>query len=204
MTFGCGDYLVCPYRWDVGAPEKNSKILDFAARNPAGYTTSTSPDERRVAAAAALANPMNMVWEIWRGQHFVGIFTLEHITPGVDALFHFFFLNESFRARRNLILRFLQLCFEEMGFQRITMHIPEFRGKYLDWVRLKLGFKYEGEGHLAQLPEAEQKAIRAAIGQRPAVWLASIGSRRERTHYHDDRWWDTYAVRLLRDDLPMS
>jgi hypothetical protein len=31
--------------------------------------------------------------------------------------------------------------------------------------------------------------------------LASIGSRREKTHWHDDKWWDTYVVRLLASEF---
>ncbi len=204
MTFGCGEYLVCPYLWSVGNPVKNTKILDYAASAEAGYTTATTPDQRRISAAAALANPANRVYEIWDHLDIVGIFTLEQISPEVDALYHFFFFDGRFRGRRALILRFLREAFTEFGFQRISMHVPAFRGKYLDWVRLKLGFRYEGEAHIASLPESEQKAIRAAIGQRPAVWLASIGSRKERSHFHNGEWADTYVVRLLKSDLPME
>lgn len=204
VTFGCGDYLVCPYRWDVGNPDKNTKILDAFVEHPIWCTTDAAPADIRNGAAAMLSDSRSLFWEVWDGGRFVGLFLLQHLFPKSDSLFHFVFFDGRFRGRRALILRFLGLCFEEYGFRRITMHVPEFRGRYLDWVRLKLGFKYEGEGHLASLGETEQKAIRAAIGQRPAVWLASIGSRREQTHWHDGKFWDTYVVRVLKDELPMN
>src|SRR5512146_2945850 len=106
MTFAYGPYLVLPYYWNVGDPTKNTKLLDFATENAAGYTTDCTPEERRDAAAATLSNPQNRIFEIWQVRDFIGIFTLEHIVPQVDALFHFYFLDGRFRGRRDLIIRF--------------------------------------------------------------------------------------------------
>lgn len=193
------DFLVVPYYWASGNPVKNTQILDTFVKHPIWVAQESTEEERRILAAQILANPQNLVWEVWRGPEFSGVLLLQNVIPRVDALFHFLFVDGKLVGKRKLLRDFLGYCFRELGFERLTVQVPEFAGIYLDYLRLKMGFKYEGETRATIHPKLMEFAA-LKPNQRPPVWVASMGSRRERTHWHDGRWHDTIVLRLLRDE----
>lgn len=148
-----------------------------------------------------MTNPQHRSWEVWQGGQFVGILLLTRITPKCDALLHFTFFDRNLVGKRRLILNFLHYCFSELGLHRISMEIPEFVGTLVSFCRRKLGFHYEGESR-AEAHPAVSALGRGVTGQmqKPHLWVAQQGSRRERAHWHEGTWHDVICLRQTKDE----
>lgn len=191
--------LICaPYVWDRPANLlNNTALLDVFVAHSFFCQTPLTPEEQRVQGAWLVTNPRHLPFGIWRGGDLVGLIILTDVVPGVDALMHFLFIDGKMKSKRTILIEFMGMAFHQLGFERLTMHAPDFKGGYLDFLRVKLGFRFEGEPMAAEHLEAQKLA---PPGQRPHVWLARFGSRRERTHFHDGAWHDTLCVRILKPE----
>jgi len=187
------DLTLVPYRWWVGDPSKNEKILDEFVAHPEWCTIPLEGDELRVVAAAALTAPDSSAWECWREGKLVGILLLTRVVPKVDALFHFLFFDHNLVGKRILLKRFFQWCFEHLELHRISMEASEHQHKYIKFCRT-MGFLYEGEAKAGTLGDSKRL-------DRPAKELSEYGSRREQAYCYKGKWLDIQLLRLLPRDV---
>jgi len=187
------ELVLTPYRWYLGDPNRNEKILDEFVAHPEWCTIPLEADELRVVAAAALTAHDSMAWECWREGELVGILLLTRVMPKVDALFHFLFFDHNLVGKRLLLKQFFQRCFDELGLHRISMEASEHQIKYIGFCR-KLGFRYEGETTMTTVSDSRGT-------DRTAKRLAQYGSRREQAYCHKGKWLDIELLRLLPKDL---
>ena len=190
--------VAIPYRFDTGDPTKNTRILDWMAARPSVFVAATTPELRRLAAAAALTDPRSLHWEVWTDKDLVGILQLSRIIPTVDALIHFLFFDGNLLGRRRFLWQFLGRCFQDLGLQRISWECPE-HVPLVNFMRSKLHFRYEGEGRVVNHP-AIDKTVRHKKLEKPDVWVARQGSRRQGAHFHEGEWKDIILLRLLRSE----
>lgn len=189
---------------DLEAPNAEAKVaimLDHAVAHPEWFGAESDPEARRQSALWLLTNPYHLTWEVWRGSELVGILLLWRITPKVDAVVHFVFFDRNLVGKVRLLRNFLRYCFEELGFQRLSMEVPEDVEKLISFARRKLAFRYEGEGAVQSHPlVADLERWRGKDGK-PHVWAASVGSRRERAHWRNGEWLDVVCLRLLAPEF---
>lgn len=175
---------------------KLAQILAAAESNPQWFGVESTGEDRQASAYWLLTNPQHLTWEVWRGEELVGILLLWRITPRVDALLHFVFFDHNLVGKVKLLRRFVRYCFEELGFQRISMEVPEDVEKMVSFVRRKLAFRFEGEQSVKQHPLiADLERWRGKEGN-PHIWAAAVGSRKERAHWRDGIWQDLVCLRL--------
>lgn len=205
------DLLAIPADWQRGDPVRWTLLLDYLVEHPAMFSQPSTPDQRRVAIANHLVNPAHAVWEVWRGGTFCGILSLTRINPGVDALFHFVFLDGNLLGKRDLLVAWLGRVYRDYRFQRISFEVPETVPQLVKFARQKLGFRYEGEnvatGHKIT------KALESGGHGLPKVnnahvWVASQGARREQSHWvppsdrtPTGRWVDVVLLRQTADEF---
>ena len=186
----------------VSTQAKVQKILEACIAHPWWFNAPATDEERALAAATLLHDPFNRIWEVWRGGVFVGLLLLWRIQPGVDAVMHFIFFDQNLVGKRSLILSFLGHCFEELGYRRISIEVPEFKSALLGFVRRKLGFRFEGEstveGMVVQHALRLKDPHRANHKESLSVVMASAGSRREAAHWHDGQWYDVLCLRQTK------
>jgi len=190
------EYLATPYEPERGGPEKVQRILDAAANHPQWFNGPSTPEERQHLAFWLLNHPEHLTWEVWRGGELVGILLLWKITPKTDALLHFVFFDHNLAGKVGLLQRFLGYCFRDLGFQRITMEIPEDIEKLVSFARRKLAFRYEGESAVKSHPLIADLERATGKSGNPHTWVAAQGSRRERAHWRDGVWLDLICLRL--------
>lgn len=148
--------------------------------------------------AAIIADPRNIVYEVWRGGDFLGVLTLTKVVPAVDAVVHFVFMDrENLKGKRQFLLNFLGSCYRDMGFTRLTFELPEGHTTLIRFVRRHLGFTYEGERAILEGPTQITDNLKGVEGW--ATWAARVGSRRERAHWSEAGWVD---VMILRQTAP--
>lgn len=190
------EYLATPYEPERGGPEKVELILAHAAAHPQWFNGPSTPEERGALAFWLLHHPEHLTWEVWRGGELVGILLLRKITPKTDALLHFVFFDHNLVGKVGLLRRFLGYCFKDLGFQRITMEIPEDVDKLVSFARRKLAFRFEGESAVKSHPLIADLERATGKSGNPHTWVASQGSRRERAHWRDGVWVDLICLRL--------
>ena len=181
--------MALPYEPFTGNPARNDVILRTCAEMPNLFPLRpASVEERMVAIAHTLTAPDTYAWEVWRGNTLCGILILTRVIPRLDALAHFAFFDRALFGRTKLMQRVIGQAFTQFGLERLTAEIPEHLTALIDFARRKLGFRYEGEeaAHQAGLPRAR--------------WVASWGSRRERSYWDGDTWRATMILRLLRSE----
>jgi RimJ/RimL family protein N-acetyltransferase len=189
------------------SPDKDAKIVEAIGAHPWWYTGPQSADQKYLSASLLLHDPFNRHWEVWRGGQLVGIVMLSRIQWGADALLHFVFLDDDLTGKRELLLGFIEHCFLDLGFQRLSLEIPVYAHAILQFSRKKLGFRFEGEDQISQaMTESGQKLkvksmFRKNHREPVAVILAAHASRRERSHWHQDKWFDVLCLRILRDEF---
>ena len=196
------DLLAVPYRPFSGNLEKNDRILQECVDHPTWFGTPGDAYERRVLAAAFLTDPDNRIWEVWRGDAFIGILHLSAIVPQVTALWHFGF-TDGLWGKRALLLNFLGMLYREFDLQSLQMEVPEPLSPLLRFCRAQLGFRYQGEasvgGHPVAVALAGPGAGKPHIRDAPA-WIARWGSRRERAHWYQDHWCDLVCLVQMREE----
>lgn len=195
-----GVYLAIPYDPERGGPEKTASVVRQLASNPRWFSAAGDEEARLQAAFWVLHHPDHLVWEVWRGEDLVGILLLTRITPNVDALMHFAFFDGHLVGKVGMLRRFLQYCFEDLHFQRLTMEVPDDVPTMVSFARRKLAFRYEGEA----LDHPLVADIRRLLGQRlprPLTWISSRGSRKERAHWRDGTLIDLVCLRLTAPEF---
>lgn len=211
-----GPAVVAPAKADLFAvpfdstEAKRQTILQACVNHPWWFVCESSPEERALAASMIIHDPLNKVWEVWRGGTFVGILVLWQIQPAVNAVFHFVFFDQNLVGKRKLILNFLAHCFAPvdeggLGLRRVTMEVPEFKPALLGFARRKLGFRFEGEDRSRKLVEG--RGFKVKDPYRPnhrcdeLDLLISAGSRREHAHWFEGHWHDVLVLRLMAAEL---
>lgn len=182
-------------------PTKLAIILENAAQDAKFFGGDQfDEDGRRQYALWLVTHPEHLVWEVWRGEEFVGILLLRRITPKVDALLHFAFFDRNLVGKVKLLRQFLRYCFEDLGFQRISMEVPEFVDQLVSFIRRKLAFRFEGEAAVRAHPLfAELHA--ASKPENLHVWIAKHGSRRQRAYWRNGVWHDVLCLRLTAPEF---
>ena len=191
-----GELLAMPYDPERGGIEKVQKILDHAAAHPQWFSGPSDPEDRMALASWLLHHPEHLTWEVWREGELVGILLLWKITPKTDALLHFVFFDHNLAGKVGLLQRFLGYCFRDLGFQRITMEVPEDVEKLVSFARRKLSFRYEGEAAVKSHPLVAELERATGSSGNPHTWVATQGSRKERAHWRDGKWLDLICLRL--------
>lgn len=189
---------------DLTTPNRDEKlrvILGAALEHPQWFGVESTAEHRAEAAYWLLTQPNHLTWEVWRGEELVGILLLWRITPKVDALFHFAFFDANLVGKTRLLRRFLRYCFEELGFQRISLEVPEDVKQLISFARRKLSFRFEGELAVKSHPLVANLERATGSSGNPHVWVASQGSRRERAHWRDGRWLDVICLRLTAPEF---
>lgn len=177
-------------------------ILAHAMRDPQLFGGDQFDEAGRAQYAYWLVtHPQHLVWEVWRGEELVGILLLHRITPKVDALLHFVFFDRNLVGKVRMLRRFLRTCFEELGFQRISMEVPEPVEKLVSFARRKLFFKYEGEQAVRSHPLIADLERAAGSSANPHIWASRVGSRRERAYWRDGAWHDVICLRLTAPEF---
>jgi len=167
--------------------ENNMKLVDAFVASPQFLTYPQDPDTARQIGIWMLTNPGHVVFEAWRDKELAGVMLLTRVMPKVDALLHFMFLDKDLVGKRKLLQNFIGFCFTDLGFNRLSMEVPE--GVRLErFCRKVLFFKYEGESRPRnpELPKALSD-----------TWVARQGSRIEGGYFDGKTWKDILRLRLL-------
>lgn len=202
-----GQLLAVPVDLDRGDPARFTRFLDFLTTHPGWFSSPADPETLRLSAGWLLSAPANaplplaINYEVWKQGEFIGIVSLTRITPGVDALLHFIFMDTGHLVgKRRFLLAFLRHCYLRHGFQRITFECPEPLGKLIRFARRNLGFTYEGERTLKA--EGWPSKVHWNGDENEGItWAARVGSRRESCHWHDGRWWPVVVMRQTADEF---
>lgn len=144
MIFERDGFLCVPYRPLAGALAKNDVILAACVTHPDRFLISPCSGDPQVLVAHVLTHPDNVVWEAWRGEAFCGIILLDRIVPNVEARAHFVFFDDELASKAGLLREFVERCFAELGFHRLTFEAPQHMTTLTGFVRRKLGFAPEG------------------------------------------------------------
>lgn len=196
-------YMAVPM--DLTVPNGAAKlalILDYARRDPQYFGGDQfDADGRAEYAYWMITHPHHVVFEVWRGDALVGILVLWRIMPRVDALLHFVFFDRNLVGKVRLLRQFLRFCFTELGFQRISMEVPEPVEKLVSFARRKLAFRFEGEDAVRSHPLIADLARATGSSGNPHTWAARVGSRRERAYWRDGAWHDVLCLRLTASEF---
>lgn len=202
MTETASAYLSVPLDLTTpNAQQKLDRIIEAAAEHPQWFSGDSTESQRREAAQWFLTNPQHMVWEVWRDEELVGILLLWRIIPRVDALLHFVFFDRNLVGKVRLLRRFLRYCFTDLGFQRLSLEVPEDVEKLISFARRKLAFRYEGEDAIKSHPLVADLERATGSSGNPHTWVASVGSRRERAHWRSGTWHSVVCLRLTAPEF---
>lgn len=194
-----GKLLAVPFDPERADPARWLPLFDFIADHPGWFATPAGPDASVLLASAMVADPRNVVFEVWREGELVGVMLLSQIVPQVNGLLHFVFMDKlNLKGKRQLLLNFLDMSYNDLGFRRITMEIPEPFGTLQRFVRRHLGFTHEGERAILD-DVAVPPALKSVVGWQ--TWASRVGSRREQSHWHNGKWADVMILRQTADEF---
>ena len=187
-----------PFSW-TDNPAHNTALLDGFVAYPEFLAYPHEPAQARLVGATLLTHPEHLVYGTYDGTDLTGVILLTRVAPRMDALLHFMFLDRNLVAKRKLLRNFINLCFTDLGFTRLSMEVPdikipleaggESRGIRLErFARKALGFRLEGEirDRNPELPKSLSNS-----------WVARQGSRRESAYFDGTQWHDVILLRLL-------
>ena len=195
--------MAVPFVYDPTRPISDkvaAQLLDGMMSVPAIFPLPGTPEERRVLIASTLTDLTNRVWIVWDGASMRGTLLLTHIVPKIDATAHFTFFDRTLFGRKMLIWNLIGRVFRELDLQRMTVEVPEYLTPLYKFVRKKLNFRLEGEPVAAEHPLVTEKL--APYVPNAPVWVARVGSRRERACWNPEtnQWSDVLRLRLLRSE----
>lgn len=179
-----------PFDWTAD-PLANTALLDGFVAFPEFLAYPHEPQQARAVGAALLTNPEHLVYGTYNGPALTGVMILTRVSPKMDALFHFMFLDRDLASKRKVLKNFVGFCLTELGFNRLSMEVPD-RGLRLErFARKALGFRLEGEirNRNPELPKALSNE-----------WVARQGSRRESAYFDGQTWHDVILLRLLASE----
>jgi hypothetical protein len=133
-----------PYRALEGATAKNDALLEACVAHPERFLASPRSGDPRLLVAAAVTDPDNAAWEVWRGPACCGIILLDRIVPAIDARWQFVFFDDDLASRASLLQEFARRCWTEAGLARLTLEIPDNMTSLLRFARNTLGAVVEG------------------------------------------------------------
>lgn len=194
-----GQYLAVPFHFDERRAAINETLLTGCLHLPNLFPLPISEGERKAAVAAWLTDPNNLFWEVWLKGSLVGILGVTRIVIGLDGLAHLAFFDRQLLGRRQLVLSMVGWAFRELRLQRLTVEIPEHLEPLIRFVRVKLGFRYEGETLAALHPEVQRLQERRING--PARWVAKFGARKQHAHWDGTDWVDLVTLRILKEEF---
>lgn len=185
-------------------PAKVELILQECIKHPWWFSAPATDEERALSAAILIHDPYNKVWEVWRGGTFVGLLLLWRIQERVDAVMHFVFFDHNLIGKRSLILSFMGHCYQELGYRRLSVEVPEFKSALLGFARRKLGFRFEGEDVVHKMVIQHglrlKDPYRANHKEVLSVVMAGAGSRREAAHWDNGQWYDVLCLRQTAEE----
>lgn len=208
-----GVYVAVPL--DLSDPTKLTYILDRIVEHESYWNDFQSdPGMRRVLASSMLADALSgknaHVHEVWRlegDRELVGLIGYSNIMPRVNAQFHPLFFDGKLRnamGKRELLLRSLLWAFQRWDLHRVSAEVPETAFALLDFIREKLGFRFEAEGrNIMQrrvLPHGHLKN-RQLVPVSPSAREAEWGSRRFQALYQKGRWIDAILLSVTRAEF---
>ena len=170
--------------------ENNMALVQAFVENPQFLAYPMSPEEAGRVWIWMLTNPGHVVFEAWRDKELLGVMVLTRVIPRIDALLHFFFLDKDLVGKRKLLQNFIGYCFTELGFNRLSIEVPE-KVRLERFARKVLRFRYEGESR-PRNPE-----LPACLD---STWVARQGSRTEGAYYNGETWTDILRLRLLASE----
>lgn len=176
-------------------------LLDGMLSVPAIFPVPGTLEERQILIASVLSDPLNRAWLVWNGVTMTGTLLLTHIVPKIDAQAHFVFFDRTLFGRKALIWNLIGKVFQEFDLQRLTVEVPEYLTPLYKFVRKKLNFRLEGEPVAEMHPLVTDKL--APYVPNAPVWVARVGSRRERACWNPETetWSDVLRLRLLRQEF---
>ena len=186
------------YHWQEVNPAENTALLEAFVQHPEFLSYPLPPDQARAVGAHLLTNVENLVWVTYSDATLTGCVILTRIVPRVDALLHFLFLDKDLKSKRNLLGNVLTHCFRDLGFNRLSMEVPDrvlagernlaIGTKLERFARKALGFRLEGE--IRKRPPGLPNSL-------TDDWVARQGSRREQAYFDGAKWHDIVLLRLL-------
>jgi len=195
-----GQYLAVPFVFSPRREAVNNALLAGCLELPNLFPIPMTELERKTAVASWLTDPNNFFWEAWHHGQLIGILGLTRVVVGLDALAHLAFFDRQLLGRRQFVLTMVGWSFRELRLQRLTVEIPEHLEPLIRFVRVKLGFRYEGETLAGEHPEVRALTERRIHG--PARWVAKFGARKEHAHWDGTVWRDLVRLRLLKEEVP--
>lgn len=178
------------YHWQKVHPFENTLLLDAFVAHPEFLNYPHSQEEARAIGAHLLTDPSHFIWASYNDKDLTGVILLTRIVPRVDALLHFFFIDQNLAAKRKLLQNIIGYCFTDLGLNRLSMEVPE--GVRLErFARKVLNFRLEGETRQRnpELPKSLSDN-----------WVARQGSRREQGYFDGTTWSDILLLRLLASE----
>lgn len=208
---------------DLSDPAKLSYILDRLVEHESEWSDFHSdPAIRRVMASSMLAeafvaNPRTAILEVWflgAGEpQLVGLTGLTNINPQVEAEFHPIFFDGKLRnpfGKREILLRVMDWAFHEFRLHRISASVPDTSFTLADFMRKKLGFRFEAENRIVQ--QRKPAVCRYASGDikleshswhevRVTAKYAELGSRRFQALLKGGKWHDLLLLSVTKEEF---
>jgi len=186
-----------PFDWRTTDPVDISDLLDAFVAHPEFLAYPYPSDIARMIGANLLADENNLIWASYDTKKLTGVVIFTQVVPRVDALMHFLFLDQNLAGKRKLLRGILDYYFRDLGFRRVSMEVPDRKGRKHEQTRLErfarkaLGFRLEGEirDRHPDLPKSLTND-----------WVARQGSRREQAYYDGSAWSDIVLLRVLASE----
>jgi RimJ/RimL family protein N-acetyltransferase len=176
-------------------PAKLEAILDAVTAHRPWFPDELwhDPEVRRAAANRRIAEWLvnGHLWEVWRGDAFLGLIGIDRIAPRQDAYCHFIFVDRKLADKVELCHALMAYCFEHYDLHILRLEIPTYAKALAHFARRKLGFKHEAEDRDLSWPK----------GPRLTAKEAERGSRKFHATMYEGQWHDALLLSLLREEF---
>lgn len=180
-----------PWEFDI---ERWSDLLSKVAEHRPWYSDEIWADEeeRRNAATKhiAVALESGKVWEVFKGAELVGIILVEQLNYGRSGTCHFVFFDRQLANKRQLCLNTMHHLFETHNLEILRVEIPTYAKALANWVRKKLGFRWE----------AETRSL-SGTTKRLTAEQAAVGSRKYHVTKYKGEWHDLLLLSVTREEF---
>lgn len=207
---------------DLSDPAKLTYILDRLVERESEWSDfHPDPATRRVVASSLLAETVigasTAILEVWQvtevGSELVGLAGFTNIVPNVNAEFHPTFFDGKLRnafGKREILLRILDWAFAQWNLHRVSVELPETSFILVEFLRKKLGFRYEGESRTIRQRHPVTLGPRGGhLKLKSHSWLpvtptardAAMGSRKYQALCKNGQWLDLLLLSVTRDEF---
>ena len=180
-----------PFEFDL---ERWSDLLSKVAEHRPWYDDDIWGDEERrrdtASAHVAAALDQGKVWEVFHGAELVGILLVERLNYGRSGTCHFVFFDRQLANKRQLCLNTMAHLFETYQLEILRVEIPTYAKALANWVRKKLGFRWE----------AESRTL-SGTTKRLSADEAALGSRKFHMVKYKDEWHDLLLLSITREEF---